>query len=97
MYRTIRSRHLTNTNGGSQAEREASLHFTSVQPANELQTQNNLHIDYFSGELFPAANIFWIIAVRGQLRKRQNSPLQHYFYCKSFVQLLVFDKLHSLT
>lgn len=64
---------------------------------NELQTQNTSHVDYLIGELFPAANIFRIIVMWGQFRKRQNSSLSHYFYCKSFVQLLVFDALLSLT
>lgn len=63
---------------------------------NELQIQCNSHINYFYGESFPA-NIFNITAIWRQFRKRWNSPLLHYFYCESFVQLLVFDALLLLT
>lgn len=58
-----------------------------------LQIQYNSHSNYFNGESFPAANIFNIIAIWEQFRKRQITP----FYCETFVKLLVFDALLSLT
>jgi len=88
-------RHVTSISSNeSHTVGKTSPGFTSAQLVNKLQIQ---HINYFNGKSFLTANKFNIIAIWGQFRRRQNSPLLCCFYCESFVQLLVFDALLSLT